>query len=423
MALDNSNTLGVINNSPRARTIRHFEEWMMDGRLMAGSRIPSEMNLAKKLKVSRTTIRLAFVDLQRRGLITLKDRHWFVEKSVNTRKTIFSDSIAVISEPMSPHEFSDRIRSTWHIDFVQTGAIHAIHAAGYDALAVHPKRIEGDLLQRLISQRPSGAIVLCGIKEDRSGDRIARALIEGNIPFVIYGDMGLATENPALVAEIDAVSSDHEAGAYALTHWLIENGRTRILRFWQLNSPPQETQPWLQERNRGYERAMRDAGLEPLPAVQLFDPAYHNFDNTEEDFKFRARTMAGFLVEHLKGPNRIDAIMAPSDGLVGHLTAALRVHEIEPNKDVWIVGYDNMWDDMESKRWEPLGPVATIDKKNLEIGSQLMSLLNQRIEGKLFERGERRIVTPELIIRPSAFPDSGQRAAITIPIAPVSAGR
>ena len=91
-------------------------------------------------------------------------------------------------------------------------------------LTVHPKRIAGDMLQRLIMERPGGAIVLCGVVQDKSGEHIGRALREGNIPFVIYGDMGLARDNPSFASEIDAVTSDHEAGSYALTKWLISQG-------------------------------------------------------------------------------------------------------------------------------------------------------------------------------------------------------
>ena len=64
MALEKTDTLGIINNSPRARAIRHIQEWITDGRLAAGSRLPSEMRLASKLNVSRTTVRLALEDLR-----------------------------------------------------------------------------------------------------------------------------------------------------------------------------------------------------------------------------------------------------------------------------------------------------------------------------------------------------------------------
>ena len=410
MALEKADTLGIVNNSPRARAIRHIEEWIMDGRLAAGSRLPSEMRLANKLNVSRTTIRLALEDLEEQGIIVSSNRRRIVTGHVKPKKTFLSDAIALVMEPPGQHEFSEKMHNTWHINFIHAGAVHAVRMAGYDALTVHPKRIAGDLLQRLISERPAGAIVLCGVVQDKSGEHIAKALREGNIPFVIYGDMGLARDNPRIASEIDAVVSDHEAGSYALTRWLIEQGRKRILRFWQIGAQgPGEVQPWLSQRNAGYERAVREARLESLPAVEIYDPGYHNFDNTEEDFKLQSRLMAGYLVEHLHGPNAVDAIMAPSDAIVGHLCAALKVHGKTPNQDVLIVGYDNMWDDMETRQWEPAGPAATVDKKNLAIGAQLMALLKERIDGKLFEKGQRRVVSPDLIVRKSGLSSSQEQ--------------
>ncbi len=71
-----------------------------------------------------------------------------------------SDAIALIMEPPAQHEFSEKMHNTWHINFIHAGAVHAVRMAGYDALTVHPKRIAGDLLQRLIMERPGGAIVL-----------------------------------------------------------------------------------------------------------------------------------------------------------------------------------------------------------------------------------------------------------------------
>jgi hypothetical protein len=75
-----------------------------------------------------------------------------------------------------------------------------------------------------------------------------------------------------------------------------------------------------------------------------------------------------------------------------------------------------MWDDMETQQWEPLGPVATVDKKNLAIGAELMALLKERMSGELFEKGQRRMVTPELIIRPAAYPDSGAKSPVINPV-------
>jgi len=328
----------MVSNTPRARTVRHLQEWIMDGRLIAGQRLPPEIRLASKLNVSRTTIRLALADLERQGLVSGDKRCRTVLNHVKPKRNFLSDTVALIMD--SPTQFNrNLIHGTWHSNFIHTGAVDAIRAAGYDALTIHPDRIAGDMIQRLIAERPRGVIIMRAVLQDKSGEHIAKAFKDGNIPFVIYGDVGLVYGDPAFRAEVDTVISDHEVGAYLLTKWLM-----------------------------------------------------------------RGRLVAGYLVEYLNGPKPVDAIMAISDAIVSSVCAALRVHGKLPNRDVMVVGYDNMWEDIPDKEWEPLGPAATVEKKNLEAGRELMALLQERIEGKIFEQGQRRVVVPELVIRPSAIP-------------------
>jgi hypothetical protein len=45
-----------------------------------------------------------------------------------------------------------------------------------------------------------------------------------------------------------------------------------------------------------------------------------------------------------------------------------------------------------------------------------MALLKQRMDGELFEKGQRRMVSPELIIRPSAFLNAAAKAPVVQPI-------
>lgn len=402
----------MVSNTPRARTVRHLQEWIMDGRLIAGQRLPPEIRLASKLNVSRTTIRLALADLEKQGLVSGDKRCRTVLNHVKPKRNFLSDTVALIMD--SPTQFNrNLIHGTWHSNFIHTGAVDAIRAAGYDALTIHPDRIAGDMIQRLIAERPRGVIIMRAVLQDKSGEHIAKAFKDGNIPFVIYGDVGLVYGDPAFRAEVDTVISDHEVGAYLLTKWLISKGCKRILRFWQFQvSTPEERQEWVVRRNKGYERAIKEAGLECLPPLECYEASYQNAPqpkNQEEPAQkkpeMRGRLVAGYLVEYLNGPKPIDAIMAISDAIVSSVCAALRVHGKEPNRDVMVVGYDNMWDDIPDKEWEPLGPAATVEKKNLEAGRELMALLQERIEGKIFEQGQRRIVVPELVIRPSAIPD------------------
>ncbi len=213
---------------------------------------------------------------------------------------------------------------------------------------------------------------------------------------MVYGDIG-RSRDPKKTPSFDTVSSDHECGAYELTKWLISQGRRRILRLWNMQwSGPEEKREWIYHRDLGYERAMQEAGLKPLPPLEIYGGV--RGPDTPENFQQSARLLAGYLIEYLTMDEPIDAIMGINDSSVPMIAAALKIHGREPNKDILLVGYDNMWQDMVSSRWESTQPVATVDKRNLEIGSELMRLLQERIQGSLQPQSQHRIIKPDLLI-------------------------
>jgi DNA-binding LacI/PurR family transcriptional regulator len=395
VALNNSNLLGIISNSPRTRAVRSLKQWVSDGRLPAGERLPPETRLAAKLNVSRSTIRLALSDLEKEGVVSADKRRRIVLDRIKPTKTFLADAVALITD--SPDQFQrGKMHGTWHSNFIHTGAVDAIRDAGYDVLNIHPSRIAGDMIQRLILQQPRGVIIMRDVLETPSGQHLPQALQEGNVLFVVYGDHGRFRD--AKKAIFDTVASDHETGSYELTKWLISQGRKRILRLWTTQwAGPEEKREWLHQRDLGYERAMQEAGLEPLKPLEIYGQTRIG-PESQESFRQEARLMAGYLIEYLTMDQPVDAIMAVSDASVPAIAAALKLHGREPNNDILIVGYDNMWQDMSSNRWEPTQPVATVDKRNLELGSELMRLLQERIEGSLPPQGQHRVVKPDLII-------------------------
>ena len=399
MALSNSNLLGIISTNPRTRAVRSLKQWVTDGRLPAGERLPPETRLAEKLNVSRSTIRLALGDLEKEGVVSSDKRRRIVLDTIKPTKTFLSDAVALITD--SPDRFErTKMHGTWHSNFIYTGAVDAIRNAGYDVLNLHPSRIAGDMIQRLIMQQPRGVIILREVLQAPSGKYIPQALQEGNVPFVVYGDTGRVLDSKKAIS-FDTVVSDHEFGAYQLSKWLIGRGRRRILRVWPLNlTNPSHKQEWVSQRDLGYERAMREAGLQPLPALELNDFVRHL--DTQESFQHQVHLMAGYLIKHLMMEQPIDAIMAVNDSSVPIVAAALKIHGREPNRDIMIVGYDNMWQDSVSRAWESTLPVATVDKKNLEVGYALMRLLQERIQGSLPNQGQRRVIKPELVILPNS---------------------
>jgi DNA-binding LacI/PurR family transcriptional regulator len=219
---------------------------------------------------------------------------------------------------------------------------------------------------------------------------VARQLRNRSVPVVAYGYAG--------ALGFDSVTSDHAAGCEELCNWLIQQGKRRILRVWE-HPLGTEIPEWRKQRDLGYENALRAAGLEVLPYIEI--PALPEVAiQTRQDFEMRARLILGYLWEHFNGPAPADAILALTDGATYPITAACRLLGKQPNRDVTIVGYDNYWQDSPHRQWESTRPAATVDKLNLDLGQELMNLLQSRLEGKLPPEPQLRLIKPELLITP-----------------------
>jgi DNA-binding LacI/PurR family transcriptional regulator len=109
--------------------------------------------------------------------------------------------------------------------------------------------------------------------------------------------------------------------------------------------------------------------------------------------------MAGHLAPYLTGDESIDALIAVTDGEVYVLAAACRLLGKEPNKDVLLVGYDHYWEDAAEREMESVVPVATIDKRNPELGAALVQLLSERIESQSPHNAPHcRTLAPHLVV-------------------------
>ncbi len=84
------------------------------------------------------------------------------------------------------------------------------------------------------------------------------------------------------------------------------------------------------------------------------------------------------------------------------MPGACRLLGKEPNKEVFIVGYDHYWEDLLERRLEPTAPMTTVDKRNHVLGSELVRLLQERIEGNLPAQPQLRVVRSELVVSQNA---------------------
>jgi DNA-binding LacI/PurR family transcriptional regulator/biotin operon repressor len=328
--------------SPRARVIHWVVDAIGSKKLVVGAPIPAERLLAERLGVSRTTVRAALGDLENRGVVVQAGNGYcrcVAPRMPDGRQSIalaevLGDTIAILSNTR-PRE-DDPTNQT---DTALAAVSRQIEAAGYHALVVNASRLAERGVDSLALSGPKGLLAV----DEVDSSPVVRDVLSSfreRMPAVVRG---CGPES----RRYDRVNPDHEGGTYALTRWLLQQGRRRILRVWQVSGRPD----WLDLRSAGYERALREAGLDPLPAVEI--PALPSGGLDEQDLRSNARLFAGFLLEHVRAAEPVDAILLATDAHAYRAAAALRLLGLSPNEDVLLAGFDNLVGRLPWSRWEP----------------------------------------------------------------------
>jgi len=381
----------VLNQTPRVRAMRKVRQWISDGSLPAGERIPTVDELVDRLGVSRGTVHGALRDLEVEGVIKARGRARFaVGSSGEAGERVLADTVAILSTVKMPADGSPEEAgfSGWeHV--IQNSAARTL-AEQHHVLVLNPGRLDGDRIQALAKSGLHGALLSHYMLQRETGQRVADALTVSNIPVAVYG-----AANDFFTH--DTVYSDHEAGACELTRWLIGKGCRRILRVWHQFSPA-EYPAWLAQRDAGYLRAVSEAGIDPLPALEVPIIPWKEGQSHEDYFRLGVRMLAGYLIESLHSAQPADALMVISDGVVPSVIAACKLLGRISGKDLLISGYDNYWQTSPEHDIEKEGPVVTVDKCNARIGLELARLLQLRMAGQLPPEPQHRIVKPELVV-------------------------
>ena len=382
------NGTSVQNKSPRARAMVGLRDLMTTGVLRPGDALPAERDLCHQLGVSLTTLHRATKALEVEGLIrSAGGRTRLVADRPSGQMKLLQDTIVVLAPSRRPPP--SHHMSGW-MEYVTVGAFDAIEAAGFHALAFHSDRSAPEDLQGLIDARPLGAIIPEVVGRNTPVIELVERFKTAGIGVTVFDD------SPEF-ANVDRVVSDQVEGTAQLTAWMIAQGRRRILQI----LPGGRHDYWLDMRRQGYERSMREAGLEPLPAVMQLP-----FDSSEpEDPEVRKTLLrakiaydTGCLMPYLTGDDTVDAILLPSDGHAATVAGALRNFGKQPNRDVLLGGYDNFWSDCWEQKYVPICPAATIDRQNPAMGQELVTLLLDRLQGRLPAKPQRRAVSPKLVI-------------------------
>ena len=347
--------------------IRHG---ILSGRWPAGSPLLSEHDLQTRLSISRNTIRQALNAARAEGLIeTVPGKGTYV--SLNPARPQGSHLIGFVI-PYFHGSFDTLLLQ---------GAEDALGKEGYRIVfCISHYQIEEEerVLRQLLQERVAGFLIWP--MEDEKEHRFLVDLIRQKHPVVL-----MDRTFPGL--DTDLVLCDNFRGGYAATRHLIDLGHRQIAFLARTHSGLLP----ITERLRGYQQALLDAGLAPLPLLEF--GARQDFAN--ESLLHNPNGLVGEvnqqLCDYISTPGHASAIFAMNDLMAlqalqsaGH--CGLRVPE-----QLSVVGFDNLAFVNHLPK-----PLTTVAQDPYAIGQEAAKLLYYRMMGGIDQ--PRRVVLPTRLV-------------------------
>ncbi len=369
------------DHSPRGRTVHLLRDLIERGEIDDGERLPAESKLAEQFNVSRMTLRAALAVLEREGLVRRERNVGCVRvRNHGSPTSLMSRTIVMLCD----HKIAkDAAIFSGSSDAVVSGVIDGVGRRDLHFFRVGTSEGDDLWLKDLINARPHGVIASFWNRSEAWQVDVINRLRAGGLPVAAFG-------HSSAFDGVDTVRTDHQGGTEGLMHALAKAGKRRILRAW---GRPSDV-GWLQDHDAGYERAALALGLESLPAIHVAGLLPRE-QGGEQNFRIRARHFAGYLAEYLHCDNPIDAIMVGTDWDALVALAACRLYG---RTDIAVVGYDNFWQSMPERVWEPGVPFATVEKNNHSLGEELVNLLMERIGGMLPPEPQKRVIPQQAVL-------------------------
>ncbi|USB33668.1 LacI family DNA-binding transcriptional regulator [Paenibacillus sp. YPG26] len=253
------------------------------------------------------------------------------------------------------------------------GIVTQANRSGYDVLLSSGanEKEEVEAVARLLKgRRVDGAILLYS----RNDDPVIEFLHENKYPFVI---VGRSNDHPDALS----VDTDNVQAAYDATKHLISMGHERI---GFVSGPPNLTVS--QDRMKGYQKALVDAGLEMRPEWIVEGEFL-------QDSGYRAMSFIMSL------PNRPTALVVVDDMVSFGVLRGLHELNFKVPDDICLVSFNNI---TLSELSTP--PISSIDIGIYHLGYTASQMLIQNIQnGEDTNYQTRQIIPHRLMIRESSM--------------------
>jgi len=345
-----------------------------DAHYAPGQRLPSEVDLARLLGVSRGTVRQALAALIADGLLhTIAGRGTFVSDGPPLHQAgLIGMILPSVVRARNPELIG--------------GAEETFRRAGYSmilGISGDERWLETEQLQRIVGQGASGAIVYT---VDGPLDVPAlRRLVDRGFPLVL-----IDRYFPDL--PVDTVTIDSLSGGYRAVQHLASAGFRRI---GFIGTDNVETSS-IVERMAGYRWALEQYGLEYRADLVCTDVRrLLSWPPREPD---KARHNEAVLRQFLNRPRRPDAVFVCNDSVAFQVVQVAESLGLRIPEDLALVGFDNV------AYADYFGvPLSSIEQPRHEIGATAASLLLDRLAGRRREVG-RVVIGTRLIVRRSSTP-------------------
>ncbi|MGB4636383.1 MAG: GntR family transcriptional regulator [Limnochordia bacterium] len=321
-----------------------IQEQILRSNLAPGDKLDTELELAARYGVSRSTIRQALIQLESAGLIDrLHGRGTFVADRRASR--LNRDYNVHIIVPYLTTSFTGRI---------VMGAQEVLFKHGYTVSVSstnNSTETEGEYLKKIIERGSPGVIIHA--TESRYYNPMVFQLQQEGIPLVMtrhYRHM-----------DVSYIEADNYQGGYDATEYLIKLGHRHI----GLVTKPPGFLASLQDRIQGFRDAMSDYGLVVIREMMLTDLRDYRYVYVEDRTKEHEQQVHSDLQEFLRRSPQMTAVICLNDYAAADLSRAARAVGRRVGEDLSIMGFDNIG---LSANLDP--PITTVNCPTYEIGKE-----------------------------------------------------
>lgn len=332
------------NKTLYTQVITHFRAKILDGSLVVGARLPTELAIAEEFGISRGTVRQAMTALVNEGLL----------ERVPGRGTFVRSAAKV--EPAHRIGLLLSYRNSELDLHILSGVEHTAKSRGYLVSFAYTEESADEQARDINRLRADGvAGLIIYPLSNRTHDEAMGKLHAAGFPFVLID---------RYLTEIDSdyVTSDNVGGSYRAVQHLIILGHTHIAFCYSTAATVLTTS--VRDRLTGYRKALDEYGIAHDASTELFRPV-------------TGKPAHDYYVDLLSSANRPTAILTANDGEAIMIIGAAKQLGIRIPEDLALVGFDNL---RLTEHTTP--PLTTVAQPARDIGARAADLLINRIEGQ-----------------------------------------